>query len=69
MSSDTLREELNRVPFAPLTLFLPSGKTLTISNPELTLFSKTGRTLVVAQGDRFIHVDVATVEAIETAAN
>lgn len=68
MSSDTLREELRRVPFEPVTLFLPSGKTLTINNPELAMFSETGRILVVAQGERFIHIDVATVEAIETAA-
>ena len=69
MSSDALRKELSRVPFAPPILFLPSGKALTISNPELTLFSETGRTLVVAQRDRFVHVDVATVEAIGTAAS
>ena len=69
MSSDILREELRRIPFTPVTLFLPSGRTLTITNPELTMFSETGRTLVIAQGEIFIHVDVAKVEAIETVAD
>ena len=68
MSSDTLREQLGRTPFHPVTLFLPSGKTVTISNRELAMFTETGRTLIVAQGERLILIDVATVEAVETAA-
>ena len=51
-----------------MTLFLPSGKTITIGNPELAMFSETGRTLIVAQGEGFVFVDVATVEAVGTAA-
>ncbi len=66
MSSDVLHEELRRVPFTPVTSILPSGRTLTISNPGLTMSRETGRTLVIAQGEIFIHVDVATVEAIKT---
>ena len=68
MSSDTLREQLQRHPFQPVTLMLPSGKSVTIKNPELYIFSETGRTLIVTEGDRFIFVDVATIEAFETAA-
>ena len=69
MSTDALRDYINRVPFHPVTLFLPSGKTVTISNPELTMFNETGRTLVLAQGERIILIDVATAEAAETAAD
>ncbi|MBV9658348.1 MAG: hypothetical protein JO295_09590 [Verrucomicrobia bacterium] len=66
MSSETLREQLQRHPFHPVTLLLPSGKTVVVKNPELYIFSETGRTLIVTEGERFIFVDVATVEAIET---
>ena len=69
MSSDILREQLHRMPFQPVTLFLPSGKTVTISNPELAMFTETGRTLIVTQGDTAFFVDVATAEAMETAAD
>ena len=69
MSSDVLREQLHHAPFQPVTLFLPSGKTITISNLELAMLSETGRTLIVAQGEKFIFVDVATAEAMETAAD
>ena len=69
MSSDTLREYINRMPFHPISLFLPSGRVITVSNPELTLFSETGRTLIVTEGDKFIFIDVATVEAAETLAD
>lgn len=67
MSSDVLREQIHRTPFHPITLLLPSGKTVTIDNPELTLLSVTGRTLIVSRGDRMTYIDVATVEAVETA--
>ena len=67
MSSDTLREQIHRTPFHPLMLLLPSGKTITISNPELTMFTETGRTLLVSQGERVISIEVATVEAMDTA--
>ena len=69
MSSDILREQLHRTPFYPVTLLLPSGKSYTVSNPELAMFSETGRTLIVTQGEIFIFIDVATVEALETAAD
>ena len=69
MSPDALRECIKRVPFHPVTLFLPSGKKVIIDNPELTMFNETGRTLVIAQGERIILVDVATAEAVETAAD
>ena len=68
MSSDTLREHLHRTPFLPVTLFLPSGKTVTVSNPELFMFTETGRTLYVSQGEKVMLIDVATVEAVETPA-
>ena len=68
MSSDTLREQLHRTPFRPLTLLLPSGKNVTVRNPELAMFTETGRTLIVAEGERVLFIDVATVGAIETAA-
>ncbi len=68
MSSDALREILNRVPFHPVTVFMPSGKTVAITNPELAMFNETGRVLIVTQGERFILVDVATAEAVETVA-
>lgn len=68
MSSDTLREHLHHTPFRPVTLFLPSGKTVTVSNPELFMFTETGRTLLVSQGEKVMLIDVATVEAVETRA-
>ena len=68
MSSDTLREHLNRTPFHPITLFLPSGKTVTVGNPQLFMFTETGRTLIVTQGEKVMLIDVATVEAVETQA-
>ena len=69
MGSDTLREYLERDPFQPVTLFLPSGKTHVIKNPELYMFSETGRTIFLTEGDRVFLVDVATVEAAETTIN
>ncbi len=66
MSSDSLREQLHRTPFHPLTLMLPSGRKVTVSNPELTMFNETGRTLIIAEGERIILIAVATVEALET---
>ena len=69
MSTDTLRHYLERVPFHPVTLFLPSGKTVTINNPEFALFNETGRTLVFFEGERLTIIDVATAEAAETAAD
>ena len=69
MSSDTLREELNRASFRPVTLFLPSGRTFTIRNPELYMFTETGRTLIVTEGDKVIYIDVTTVESIERLAD
>ena len=69
MSSDTLRLQLHRTPFHPVTLLLPSGKTVTIDNPELAMFTETGRTLLVTQGEGVIFIDVATVEAVETLAD
>ena len=68
MSSDSLREQIYRTPFHPVTLRLPSGREITVDNPELTMFNETGRTLIVAQGERIILIDVATVESVETAA-
>ena len=69
MSSDTLRDQIHRTPFHPVTLFLPSGKSITISNPEFAMFNETGRTLAVFQGERLLLIDVATVEAVETVAD
>lgn len=69
MSSDALREYIHRTPFHPVTLLLPSGRKVTVGNPELTMFNETGRTLIVAEGERVILIDVATVEAIETEAD
>lgn len=69
MSSDTLREYLLRTPFHPVTLMLPSGRAVTVNNPELFMFSETGRTLIVTEGEKFIFIDVATVEAMETLAD
>ncbi len=66
MSSDTLRDHVHRTPFHPVTLFLPSGKTVTIDNPEFAMFNETGRTLAVFQGERLLLIDTATVEAVET---
>ena len=68
MSVDALREQLDRNPFKPVTLMLPSGKVVVVKNPEFYMFSETGRTLFVTEGDRLFCVDVATVEALETAA-
>ena len=68
MSSETLREQLHRTPFYPMTLLLPSGKRVRISNPEFAMFTETGRTLAVFEGERLLLVDVATVEAVETVA-
>ena len=56
------------MPFQAMTLFLPSGKRVTVSNPEFAMFTETGRTLAVFQGERLLLIDVATVEAVETAA-
>lgn len=67
MSSDTLREHLHRVPFYPITLFMPSGRTITITNPEFAMFNENGRVLGVFQGERLVLIDVATAEALETA--
>ena len=69
MSYDSLREQIYRTPFHPVTLHLPSEKSVVIGNPELAMFNETGRTLVVAQGERIFLIDVATVEAVETAAD
>ena len=69
MSSDILRECLRRVPFHPVTLFLPRGKNVTIHNPEFAMFSESGRTLLCFQGERLLIIDVATTEAAETAAD
>ena len=66
MSSDSLREQIHCIPFHPFTLLLPSGKTVTVDNPELTRFTETGRTLLVSIGDGVTYIDVATVEAMET---
>ena len=68
MNSDTLRGQLHRRPFQPATLFLPSGKHVTVSNPEFAMFNEMGCTLAVFQGERPVLIDVATVEAAETAA-
>lgn len=67
MSTDTLREYLHRVPFHPITVFMPSGRAVTITNPELAMFNESGRVLGVFQGERLILIDVATAEAAETA--
>lgn len=69
MSSETLRDQIHRTPFQPVTLFLPSGKAVTIDNPEFAMFNETGRTLAVFQGERLVLIDVATVEAAETVAD
>ncbi len=69
MSADVLREYINRTPFHLVTVFLPSGKTVTIGNPEFAMFSETGRTLLVFQGERLFIIDVATAEAAETASD
>lgn len=69
MSSETLREHIHRIPFHPVTLFLPSGKTVTIENPGFAMFNETGRTLAVFQGERLLLIDTATVEAAETVAD
>ena len=68
MSIDSLREQIHRTPFHPLTLRQPSGREIVIDNPELTMFNETGRTLVVAQGERIILIDVSTVESVDAAA-
>ena len=67
MSTDILREYLYRVPYHPITLHLPSSRSVTIDNPEKVMFSDTGRTLITLQGERLFIVDVATAEAAETA--
>ena len=69
MSSDTLRDQIHRIPFHPVTLFLPSGKSITVSNPEFAMFNETGRTLAVFQGEKLLLIEVATVEAVETVAD
>ena len=68
MSSDTLREHLSRTPFHPIALFPPSGKIVAVNHPELFMFTETGRTLIVTQGERVMLIDVATVDAVKTAA-
>ena len=69
MSIDILRERMHRNPFRPFVLLLPSGKTVTVDNPELAMCTETGRTLLVSKGDGVIYIDVATVEAMETMAD
>ncbi len=69
MSTDTLRQQIRRTPFHPVTLLLPSGKAVTIDNPEFAMFNETGRTLAVWQGESLLFIDVATVEAMETLAD
>lgn len=69
MSTDSLREQILRQPFKPFTIMLPSGRQVKVVNPELTMFTETGRVLLVAQGDRVIHIDVPTAEAMETMAS
>ena len=69
MSSETLRDQIRRTPFHPVTLLLPSGQTVTIGDPDFAMLTETGRTLLVARGERVIYIDVATVEAMETVAD
>ena len=68
MDREAIIEHLEREPFAPFALRLPSGRELEITNPELVMFNESGRTLIVAQGERVIIINVATVEMLDTAA-
>ena len=38
MSSDSLREQIYRTPFRPVTVHLPSGKSVVISNSGSAMF-------------------------------
>ena len=69
MSIDSLRQQIYRTPFHPVTLRLPSGREIVVDNPELAMFNETGRTLIVAQGEKIILIEVATVETMETMAD
>ena len=66
MNSDTLREQIRRVPFRRFTLSLPDGRTVTIYDPKQSMLSPSGSTLLVARGECILPIQVVTAEVVKT---
>lgn len=68
---DSIRELLDREPFAPIKIVLTSGQGFDISNPHLVALGETQITVYRPRSDQFAILrlnQVASLEALEPAA-
>lgn len=69
MTSENIRELLRREPFVPFRLMLSSGRHYDIVDPELAVAMKNEVFLAFADGERWAHVPLLHIAAIETLRN
>lgn len=65
MNMDTIREWLDRRPFEPFVLRLSKGEAHEVRHPENVAIGKTRLAIVYPEIDRFVHVSLIHVNAIE----
>ncbi len=66
---ENIREYLDRDPFVPFRLILSSGKEYDIVNPHAAALLKSEVFVVFPDGERWAHVPLLHITAIETLTN
>ncbi len=65
MKMETIREWLNRQPFEPFVLRMSNGDVHEVRHPENVALGKTQIAVSFPEKDRFVHLSLIHVNAIE----
>lgn len=66
---DNIREFLERDPFVPFRMIMSSGKTYDVMSPRLAVLLKSEVFVAFPDGERWAHVPLLHITAIETLGN
>lgn len=69
MSSEELREFLEREPFEPIRIRLSTGDVYDIKNPGLTVVMRSRLLVAAPDSDKYTLIPFLHIAAIETAGN
>jgi hypothetical protein len=67
MNMETVRERLNRQPLEPFLLRMSNGETHEVRHPECIALGKNRIVVSFPDQDRFVHLPLIQVNAIEAA--
>lgn len=66
MSVEGIRDVMNRTPFVPFTIRLPSGARVPVPHRDFALLTPSGRRIFVTREDDHVEmIDTLLIEAIE----